>query len=300
MGRHAVGRARARRPRRAAARRGAPPRAADRARARAGAAARRAARPQPVGVELVGGEADARAHVLGRRDHLVRPHQPVRPPLRPARAGAAGRGAPGADAERRAGAPRAWCRSPRGPLASPPWPTCRTTSGRTRRRSGRRSTSLVADGEPAAGRGRGVEAPGVPPRGGAAAPRGALAGAAQPVRLDGVGPAPGARAVRVRLPHRDLRAGTQAPVRLLRAALPARRGPRRPRRPQGRPARARWRRRAAGAGGARRAGGTRAHAVRAWPTSLRDLARWLGLADVEVVGPGDLAPALSEALAGSR
>ncbi|WP_460447103.1 winged helix-turn-helix domain-containing protein [Angustibacter aerolatus] len=46
--------------------------------------------------------------------------------------------------------------------------------------------------------------------------------------------------------------------------------------------------------------GAPAHTPSELADELRDLARWLGLADVEVVGPGDLAPALSEALAGSR
>ena len=43
-------------------------------------------------------------------------------------------------------------------------------------------------------------------------------------------------ALRLPLPDRDLHAGAQAAVRLLRAAVPARRGDRRPGRPQGRPA----------------------------------------------------------------
>ena len=65
--------------------------------------------------------------------------------------------------------------------------------------------------------------------------RGARARPAQPVRPGGLGARAHAAAVRLPLPDRDLRARAEAGVRLLRAAVPARRPDRRPGRPQGRP-----------------------------------------------------------------
>ena len=72
-------------------------------------------------------------------------------------------------------------------------------------------------------------------------------GAAEPVRLPGLGAAAGRADLRLPLPAGDLHARRQAGARLLRAAVPARRPARRPGRPQGRPAG----RRPAGAGGPR-------------------------------------------------
>ena len=65
-----------------------------------------------------------------------------------------------------------------------------------------------------------------------------------PVRLARLVPRAHRAAVRLQLPHRDLHAEAEADLRLLRAAVPARRPARRPCRPQGRPRR----RRAAGPG----------------------------------------------------
>ena len=72
--------------------------------------------------------------------------------------------------------------------------------------------------------------------GGAAAAVDPGPGAAQPVRLAGVGAPAGGADLRLPLPAGDLHAGGQAGARLLRAALPARRPAGRPGRPQGRPA----------------------------------------------------------------
>ena len=76
-------------------------------------------------------------------------------------------------------------------------------------------------------------------------------GAAVAVRLPDLGARPHRAAVRLPLPPRDLHAPAQAGPRLLRAAVPARRGPGRPGRPEGRSAG----RRAAGAGRVGRARG---------------------------------------------
>ena len=93
-------------------------------------------------------------------------------------------------------------------------------------------------------------------------------------------------AVRVPLPDRDLHAAAEAAVRLLRAAVPARRRARRPRRPQGRPA-----------NGARcwsRARGVSRASTRPTspPSCSPSCVRWRagsGSRRVEVVGRGDLA-----------
>ena len=93
---------------------------------------------------------------------------------------------------------------------------------------------LVADGRARTRRGRRLEGTRVsacrPDR---AAP-GPRHRAAVPVRPADLLPAAGRAAVRLSLPHRDLRAGAEAPIRLLRMAVPARRPAGRPRRPEGR------------------------------------------------------------------
>src|SRR5205823_8020633 len=61
------------------------------------------------------------------------------------------------------------------------------------------------------------------------------AGAALAVRFLDLGSAANGAAVRIRLPDRDLHAAAQAPARVLRAAVPARRDPRRASRSEGRP-----------------------------------------------------------------
>ena len=111
--------------------------------------------------------------------------------------------------------------------------------------------SLVEDGELIPVEVRGVGQAGVPaPRRPGAAPH-RRPHPAQPVRPRGVGARPHREAVRVPLPDRDLRPRAPAPVRLLRAAVPARRGARGAGRPQGRPQGARAR----GQGGPLRARG---------------------------------------------
>ena len=76
--------------------------------------------------------------------------------------------------------------------------------------------------------------------------------AALAVRPGGVGARPHRAALRLPLPHRDLRPGTQAGARLLRAAVPARRRAGRPGRPEGRPRRGACWSRAHGASRTRR------------------------------------------------
>ena len=113
--------------------------------------------------------------------------------------------------------------------------------------------------------------------------RGAVA-----VRPRRVAAGPGAADVRLPLPDLDLHARGAAGARLLRAAGARRRPTRRPRRPEVRPA-DRPPPGAGGVDGAERASGV---AERLAPV-LRDAARWQGLDTIEVVGAGDLAPALA-------
>ena len=138
-----------------------------------------------------------------------RPQQPVRGPLRPARAGDPRRRAGAADAQRRGGPPRAG-------------PACRALArGRHRalparllpdaRRPGApRDRDARRDRGAAPGHGRGLEAPGVPPpRRPPPAPRG-RAGPAQPVRPGRLGARADRAALRLPLPHRDLRAAPRS------------------------------------------------------------------------------------------
>ena len=95
--------------------------------------------------------------------------------------------------------------------------------------------SLVEAGVLAAGRGSRLGASRLSsPRRPQAAPH-LRAGASGAVRSARLGALPRAAAVRLPLPDRDLHAGRQAPARLLRPSLPARRPARRPARPEGRP-----------------------------------------------------------------
>ena len=83
------------------------------------------------------------------------------------------------------------------------------------------------------------------------------------------------RLLAIPLPHRDLHAGAQAPVRLLRVAVPARRQAGRPRRPEGRPpARCAERRRRV----RRSRASSRARVAPALAGELQTMAGWLGLA----------------------
>ena len=98
-------------------------------------------------------------------------------------------------------------------------------------------------------------------------------GPAQPVRPGGVGARAHRAALRLPLPDRDLRPGAQAGVRLLRAAVPARRPDRRPGRPQGRP---QARGRAAGAGAYAEPGAPDGDRRASSRPSCATLAGWLG------------------------
>ena len=128
-----------------------------------------------------------------------------------------------------------------------------------------------------------------------AAPLGPGGHPGQPVRPADLGARPDRAAVRLPLPDRDLHAARPARPRVLRAAVPARRRAGGPGRPQGRPAGRR-------AARARRCGSSRATRSTTsrgrWPTSLFELAGWLGLGEVVPPVPENpLALAVSAALA---
>ncbi len=116
--------------------------------------------------------------------------------------------------------------------------------------------------------------------------------AAVPVRSACVVPAAGRADVRLPLPHRDLHARAQAPIRLLRMAVHARRAARRPCGPEGRTSdrRAQCRRRIHRTGPGAVARGE------ALAGELRSMASWLGLGDVTVGTRGDLVGELRRAL----
>ena len=145
---------------------------------------------------------------------------------------------------------------------------------------------LAADGELRPDRGGGLEAPGLPPPRGEAASAGPRRRAALAVRPGGVGANAHRVAVRLPLPHRDLRTGRAARARLLRAPVPPRQPPRRPRRPQGRPP-------VEPTPGARRLRrtdvGRRQGPRSRWSSASTEMAAFLGLDEVVVERRGDLA-----------
>ena len=116
--------------------------------------------------------------------------------------------------------------------------------------SQRAVAELVEDGRARAGGGARLATPRVPAARRADAAAGLRAGVAVSVRPADLGARPYGADLRVPLPHRDLRAGAAAGVRLLRVPVPARRRAGRPGRRQGGPGGGR----PAGAGRLRRAG----------------------------------------------
>ena len=98
---------------------------------RPGPRRRAAPRQGAVGLELVGHPQGARLPLHVRRPRDRRAQLPVRGALRPARAGAAGRGARRADPDRSRRHRWSWSAGRRSPTASPPRSACGTTTGCT-------------------------------------------------------------------------------------------------------------------------------------------------------------------------
>ena len=141
-------------------------------------------------------------------------------------------------------------------------------------------------GRARAGADRGLEPAGVPPpRRPAPAPRRGPR-PAQPLRPGGAGCASAPRGSSTSTTaSRSTRRRPSGSLRLLRAAVPARRGDRRPGRPQGRPAV-----RAPGREGGVRRAGRAAETAEELSAELVRLAGWLGMDELTVEPRGDLAP----------
>ena len=198
-----------------------------------------------------------------------RPPEPqrLRPPLRPPRTGVARRRAGGVGAERCRGAQgaprhrrrRTRCRHARRPRRLPPAEHHPVQATRQRARRSRRASADDGGGLGQAG----IRAPA-----GHGTEVGEGSGAAQPVRFADLEPGTDGARVRLRLPRGDLHPAAQARLRLLRAAVPARRRARRTHRPQGRS------RRGASCASKRRIRSP-ASTTRRWrPTSPPSCGRW--------------------------
>ena len=126
-----------------------------------------------------------------------------------------------------------WSSSPHGPWGSPRPSSSETTSDfvpPTRARD----REAPGGGDTQAGRGPGL-ARRLPPQGCPLPAASRSPGAPRPVRPARLGASEDRAAVRLPLPHRDLHAGGEAAVRLLRAPVPLGGAARRPRRCEGRP-----------------------------------------------------------------
>ena len=188
-------------------------------------------------VELGRRQDRARAPVPPRRGRRRAPPARLRPRVRPHRADDPGRAC--STHRRRPRTRRARSSSPSPPAAwawrrSRTWPTTTASGGRSLQAARRRARR---GGRAATCRRRGLDESRHTSTATPAARGGRRPCPAQPVRLGGVAPRPQRTPLRLPLPHRDLHAPAEAHLRLLRAAVPARRPPRRARRPQGRPRR---------------------------------------------------------------
>ena len=110
-------------------------------------------------------------------------------------------------------------------------------------------------------------------------------GAAVPVRPADLLPAASRAAIRLPLPHRDLHARAETPIRLLRLAVSARRAAGRPRRPEGR---THATTRCTSSARSPNPAQTPSRVAPALAAELRSMASWLGLAEVTVGERGDL------------
>ena len=207
----------------------------------------------------------------GRRQRHPAPER-LRPAVRPHRAHRPRRGSRRCHRSRSPRLGGSCCCSPPARSASPRSRISATTTDSTRRRSSRSSQSWwpTARWSPSRSTDGTSRRSSIPT---AAAPRRVTGRALLvAVRLADLVPRAHRAPVRLQLPDRDLHAEAEADLRLLRAAVPARRPTRRARRPQGRP----WRRGPAGPGhaGSRTISTTRSTARQSPSSSPPSSPRW--------------------------